>query len=147
MQATLNVPATTRQTKASAPVAQPPPPPTTTRRGRFWTWIAAGGAVVTLAVAIGLGASASADHTAWEEEFERGQSGAGDRQTWEALGQDLEAKATAANVLFATSGVLAVTAAVLFFVEGRPTERPAATRTSVGPGPGGVYGLSLTRSF
>jgi len=133
-----------RPATARRPAASPPP-----ARRRVWTWVAAGGAAVTLAVAIGLGASASADHAAWEEELEQGRAGGGDPQTWEALGQDVESKATAANVLFVASGALAVTAAVLFFVEGRgAAERPAVrARTTLGQGPGVPYGLSLTHAF
>ena len=61
----------------------------------------------------------------------------------------MKSKATAANVFFAASGALAVTAVVLFFVEGRgAAERPAVSaRTALGPGPGVPCGLSLTRSF
>lgn len=82
------------------------------RRRRLWTWVAAGSAAASLVVAVGLGASASADHDAWQEELGR------DKIKWEELRDAVEAKATAANVLFVVGGVLAATSAVLFFVEG-----------------------------
>jgi hypothetical protein len=82
------------------------------RRRRLWTWVAAGSAAATLVVAVGLGASASVDYDAWQEELGR------DRIKWGELRDAVEAKATAANVLFVVGGVLAATSAVLYFVEG-----------------------------
>jgi hypothetical protein len=96
------------------PLKPAPVSATAPRRRRIWTWVAAGGAAASLAVAIGLGASASADHGEWEEVWEAGE----DQKRWDDLAASGQGKELAANVLFGVAGVLAITAAVLYFLEG-----------------------------
>ena len=100
-----------------APVGAP-------RRRQLWTWIAAGGAVATAAVGIGLGASVLADGQEYESLT------AGQQERYYELESSVPDRALAANVLFGVAGALAVTTVVLFFLEGRP---PGGGGTVLGP--------------
>jgi hypothetical protein len=112
-----------RAPPASGPTTLPakPPPP----RPRRWTWIVGGSAVLTLGAGLGVGLSARADHEAWSEEWV-------DRERWDGLRHSGERKELAANVLFGVGAALAVTAAVLYFVEGRA--RRTEARAHAAPG-------------
>lgn len=79
------------------------------RRPRLWTWIAAGTGVIAGAAAIGVWASAKADHG----EFELTP----DPLRYDELKDRIETEQLATNILFGISGALIVTAAVLFFLE------------------------------
>jgi hypothetical protein len=129
-----------RPVRRSARLARVPRPRS---KGRLWTWIAAGAAGAALGAGIGLGVSAEADHTEYM-----------DPGTGPARGSDLEGridtKATVANVMFVTAGGLALTAVVLFFLEGRGEEAAAGGTTVAAPGfvltrGGGL--AALTASF
>ena len=117
------------------------------RRKRLWTWVVAGTAVAALGVAIGLGASASADYSEFEDLLASGQR---DETRREELESSIQSKSMGANVMFGVAGGLAVTSVVLFFLEGRAPTRRRATR-STGPrvqvmiGP--VTGLGLRLPF
>lgn len=91
--------------------------------GRRWTWIVAGATVVSAAVGMGLGLSATSDYREYK-----------DSETPSSRYQELEhridGKATAANAMFAVSGVLAVATAVTFFVEGALARPRSETRTA-----------------
>lgn len=108
---------------------------------RLWTWIAAGGALATLGVGIGLGVAARSNHGEWEDEL--GQ----DRQRWEELRDAGQRKALAANVLFGAAGAMAVAAAVLFFVEGRSGDPARGTDVGLAPLSGPGPGVMWTTSF
>jgi hypothetical protein len=108
----------TRSAPASAPTPAQGDRPSS--RGRLWTWIAAGGALASFAVAGGLWASVQADL----EEYN-------DPATPDAVALEMEdpirRKVTATNVMIGLGGVLAATAAVLFVLEGRPPSRVRPT--------------------
>lgn len=53
----------------------------------------------------------------------------------------------AANAMFITSGVLAVAAAVLFFVEGRPGAGERASQVGLLFGSSYVHGISVSSRF
>lgn len=113
-------------------------------RRRLWTWIAAGGAAVALGVGIGLGVSAKSAH----DEFETTE----DVQRYWELKDSVEEQALGANIAFGVAGGLAVSAAVLFFLEGRSADRStkaadASRSLRVIPALGSTIGLSLARSF
>lgn len=98
-------------------------------RSRVWTWVAAGSAVAALGVAIGLGASSSADYSEFSDLVASGRRDEVRRQELESA---IESKALGANVLFGVAGALALTSVVLYFVEGRAAPRPpAATAAAV----------------
>ena len=102
--------------------------------GRRWTWVVAGGAVVAGAVGMGLGISASGEYGEYKE-AETSVS------RYPELEDSIRTKSIAANAMFGVAGGLAVTAAVLFFVEGhlagRAERRASAPRWWAGPGAGG----------
>lgn len=82
-------------------------------RHRTWTWVAGGVAVVGLGAAIGMGVvanGASADL----------RGSVHDRPRTDALVGTTQSMAMGANVTYAVAGAAAVTAVVLFFLEGRP---------------------------
>jgi hypothetical protein len=127
---------------AAAPVAPP--------RSRVFTWIAGGISLASLAVAVGFGAVAERDY----EEFQKTESA----KRYDDLKGSIPRDSTVANVMFGVAGAFAVTAVVLFFVEGRrpgafPRTRPAASaevssaaRPFLRPRPGGD-GLSALWRF
>jgi hypothetical protein len=117
--------------------------------GRIWTWVAAGTAAATGLTAIGLGISVKVDGDKHKE------IPIDEHQRLDELEDSMRDRALAANILLGVTGALAVTAAVLFFVEerwmtrdSRPTPAPAVqaagrTRLLLGPGPG----IGLSTSF
>lgn len=110
-----------------------PPPP----RRRLLTWVAAGGAVVSLGVAIGLGASADASYREYTAEGTGPERGA-------ELKSSIEAKALGANVMFGVAGALALTSAVLFFVE---PDALGDTWGRLAVGPLSAPGMSVSTPF
>jgi len=135
-----------------SPTPERPRPPPRARPRRLWTWVALGGAVAASAVAIGLGASARADHDdacallvdaspscEARTALRRPADAARYRELYDAVG----AKSLGANVSWGIAGGLAVTAIVLYFVEGRAPAAERALRASLAPGPGGSLGLSF----
>lgn len=92
-------------------VTAPVEPP---RRGRTFTWIAGGTALAAGAVAAGLGVGASVNASELK-------SGDGTRTSMEAgqLATSAQGMATGANVAWGVAGAAALTAVVLFFVEGK----------------------------
>lgn len=87
-----------------------PEVPAAPPRRRLLTWVAAGGAVVSLGVAIGLGASADASYREYTDESTGPERGA-------ELRDAIQSRALGANVMFGVAGALALTSAVLFFIE------------------------------
>lgn len=113
-------------------------------RPRLWTWVAAGGAVASMIVGIGLGASASSDHDEYMATSSRAHG--------EELADSVESKALGANVAFGVAGALVVTSAVLLFFEGRSAggkERAGGQQmgTRIMPLVGTTSGVVLTTSF
>ena len=101
--------------KKTDPGTPPPPPPLVvtpveTKKGRLWTYVAGGVAVASLGVGIGLGVGANGaatelrakEHTPMEVQN---------------LANTATGMATGANVAYATAGVAAAAAVVLFFIE------------------------------
>jgi len=114
------------------------------RGGRLWTWVAAGGSVAALAVGVGFGAAARADHSRYEDEEQTTTAGQASE-----LEDSVRRKATVANAMFITAGVLAAGSVALFFVEGRP-ERPSQgrkTAVEIVPLLGPTVGLTLSSRF
>jgi hypothetical protein len=103
------------------PTAQP------RRPRRLWTWVAAGSAVAVAAAGLGLGLSARSDYSsacdllegAPECSARRDLKQESDRHRFEILHDQVGQKSLAANVCWGVAGALAVTAVVLYFVEGR----------------------------
>jgi tetratricopeptide (TPR) repeat protein len=98
----------------------PPPEPEegeeTGRRGRFYTWIAAGaaGALALSALVVGLNAQSKYDEL-------KGTCGA--TKTCDPDEADsVHTRAVVADVLWGTAAAAAITAGVLFFLEGRSME-------------------------
>ena len=109
--------------------------------GRRWTWIAVAGAVVAGGVGMGLGISASSEYGEYKDP-------ATSVSRYPELEDSIETKSTAANAMFGVAGGLALTAVVLYFVEGHLASRNRAALEPrsrwVGLGPGG---LSLGGAF
>jgi len=105
--------------------------------GRLWTWIATGAAgavLLTGAVVLGVGqsdlgdAQDLADRSLTEDVF---------KSRVESLEDDGKTKSTAGGVLLGVGGALAVTAVVLFFLEGQDDSKPVAVAPVVS-GQGGA---------
>jgi len=101
-------------------------------RGRLWTWIAAGGAVVMVGVGAGLMGSAVADHNEYQDLADRQPNLSASEVAYVngELTDGIHLKEGLAWGAFAMGGALAVTAAVLFFTEGRSREAPSPTKRS-----------------
>jgi len=103
-------------------VDAPPPPESNRGRwlGRKWTWIAGGSAVIFLGTAAIVGGLA-------QSRFSDLKKSCG-KDSVEGLGCDqgdidsLQMRMTTANVFWGLAGAAAVTAGILFFVEGHPVE-------------------------
>lgn len=101
--------------------ATPPPLPAAQPRRRLWTWIATGGAVALAAVGVGFAVSADLDY----DEYQTTQ----DPDRFRELEDAVPRKAAIGYSAIGVAGALAVTAVVLYFVEGRPAgERRGAVR-------------------
>lgn len=114
--------------------------------GRRWTWVAAAGAAVTAIVGMGVGISAHVDYARYKDDTTPSSD-------YPDLESGISAKSTAANVMFGLAGGLAVTAVVLYLVEGPSSAGERAQAPSggrwlvVGPtgdGSGGQLGLGTT---
>ena len=114
------------------------------QRRWLWTWFAAGGAVAAGAAGLGLGLSTRADVDEYNE------LPPGDTARQQELVQSIRGKATASNVVFGVAGGLAVTAALLFYLEGWvlvPRQESAAAGARVTPVVGPTSGVLLTVPF
>ncbi len=119
-----------RSTGPATPIDRPPAP-----RRRVWTWIAGAAALASGAAALGLGLAARQDHedgcgllagpAACEQRTALLDPAS--RERYLALGDSMDRKALAANLCWGVAGGLAVTAVVLFFVEGRGGKAAART--------------------
>lgn len=103
-------PTTTSSTPPESIVAKKPPP----KKGgtRVFTWVAAGGAVVAGGVGAGLGVMAGGASS----ELKGSQH---TRMEADALVSKANSMSLGANVAYGVAGAAAVTAVILFFVEGR----------------------------
>jgi len=81
-------------------------------RRRLWTWIAAGGAVASAAVAGGLWASVQSNLSEYDDPATPDADAL-------ALEDPIRRKVLATNVMIGLGGALAAAAVVLYFVEGR----------------------------
>ena len=120
------------------------------RQRRIFTWIAAGTAVAMLGTGIGLGVSANQGSNEWDQACKKSQGYSG----CDELALSVENRDLAANVMFAVGGSLAVSAVLLYFIEGRSAgesrggSKRTATKTRVTPLVGSsVIGGSLSLSF
>jgi tetratricopeptide (TPR) repeat protein len=98
-------------------LARPSAALTPAPRGRTWTWVAGGVAAGCLATGVGLGLAANG--AAGEL---RTLTPARTREQADALAGQAGAMATGANVAYGVAAAAAVTAIVLYFIEGRPAE-------------------------
>jgi len=116
---------------ATAPT--PPPEDKPARKGRLWTWITLGaaGALALSALVVGLNAQSRFD--------ELSDSCKPSCATSDV--DSVKTRAIAADVLWGTAAAAAVTATILFFVEGR------STRTEKEPGEGGEEETVSKRRF
>lgn len=106
---------TTTTTSANPEVTKRPPPPVA-KKGRLFTWIAAGGAVVAGGVGAGLGVVAGGADSKLHD-----KTAASTRTRAEAdqLVATAGSMSLGANVCYGVAGAAAVTAVILFFVEGK----------------------------
>ena len=114
------------------------------QRRWLWTWFAAGGAVAAGAAGLGLGLATRAEVDQYNE------LSPGDTTRQQELEQSIRDKATASNVMFGVAGGLAVTAALLFYLEGWvlvPRQESAAAGARVTPVVGPTSGVLLTVPF
>jgi len=134
------------------PASQPAGPTARTRpRRRLWTWIAGAGALVTGAAALGLGLAARADHQEACDLLEGPEpcserTSLADRSAidrYRDLREAVHRNSLAANIGWGVAGGLAVTAVVLFVVEGRGGESPRAAPGVSTDGSGVSLHLSL----
>jgi tetratricopeptide (TPR) repeat protein len=127
------------QQALAARATEPPPP--APRRRRLWTWIALGSAAAVAGVGLGLYLSADSDY----DEYQNTQ----DPDRLLELESSIGTRDTAAVVMYATAGALAVTSVVLFFLEGRASaEKPQDTSSALfwprlSPGRGAALGFSF----
>jgi hypothetical protein len=135
--------------------APPPPPPVEDeprrRKGRFYTWIAAGaaGALALSALVVGLNAQSKFD-----ELSDTCKPTCADSEV-----DSVKTRALVADILWGTAAAAGVTAAILFFVEGRhkggaekkdPTEveeESVSRRLQLSPVVGRGYGVSAGLRF
>jgi tetratricopeptide (TPR) repeat protein len=151
--------AASRPSVAVQPAALPSPaprprpaPPSFWQRRRVWTWVAAGTAVATLAVALGLEISTNGDEQKWSDarnQYTREPTGA-NLTNLTQLKDSLNTRWTAASILYGVTGGLVLTSAVLLFLEGRfqaeSADPVASPRVSILPLAGGA-GAILTGRF
>jgi hypothetical protein len=147
-------PATSQPAGEKAPTIPPPPPPPPPAR-RLWTWIAAGGAVASMVVAIGVGVSAKRDYDAACDlladdslscEQRQRLIDSSSREEFNRLHDAVNRKALATNLAWAAAGVLTVGAVILYWLEGRnPPRRDDPPKPSVVSW--GQRGLSLRWSY
>ena len=106
--------------------------------GRQWTWVAAGSAVVFTGVAAVAGWSMQSRFDDLKQTCGKG-AGANATGCTSSDFSALDARKLTANVFWGLSAAAAVTAGVLFFVEGRPV--------AVAPMAGGTTGLFAKTEF
>lgn len=99
-----------------APDITKPVEPTPAKKGRLWTYVAGGVAVAAVGAGVGLGVGASG---AAGELTNKNASPDRSRAELDALAGRANGMAMGANVSYGVAAAAAVTAAVLFFVEGR----------------------------
>jgi hypothetical protein len=84
------------------------------KRRRVWTWVAASGALLGAGTGLGLGLWA---RTGWEQYQEAARTG--DEATYYSLRDSIPNRAMGSTISFSLAGAFALTAVVLYFVEGR----------------------------
>ena len=110
----------------------------------LWTWVAAGGAVAAGAAGLGLGLATRADVEEYNE------LSPADTSRRQELERSIPGRATASNVMFGVAGGLAVTAALLFYLEGwvlAPRGEADTSGAKVAPVVGPTSGVVLTVPF
>jgi len=95
--------------------AESNPPPGLWSRSRLWTWVALGAAGASAITAGAVWGSAKSDH----EEYISTK----DLDRFNELQGQIDDKLLASNIMWGVTGVLAATATVLFFLEGRHASR------------------------
>jgi len=98
--------------------------------GRRWTWIAGGSAIVLAGTAAVVGLSIQSRFD--DLNYSCGSQSSNLGGCKESDIQALNARASAANVLWGLAGTAAITAGILFFVEGRPVTVSPMAGTSTG---------------
>ena len=129
------------------PVEKEPEP----RRGsRIWTWVAAGVALAAAGVATGVWFAGDAQYSDWETLAAQEKSRtltADEEQQLFVLQDSVEGKEATSYALWSIAGAAAVSAAVLFFIEGRGAAETAAPRASFFPLLGHTTGLGARFDF
>lgn len=127
------VQASARPTKR--PTAKPAENKTPAKKPRLWTWVAAGSSLAVLGVGIGFGVVSRSTF----KDYQASTTG----EDYDRLRAKVKQQSTIANVSFGVAGALAVTAVVLFFVEGKTEQKTKAAvnwQPVVGFGQAGVQG-------
>ena len=113
---------------------QPGQKPPVKPKGRLWTWVTAGGAAAALVTAAGLQISVyGVKYPEWQEGATREKLTPAEADYFNGLKDEIEREEITSYALLGVGGALAVTALVLYFVEGSTpaTEKPAlATQKS-----------------
>ena len=125
----------------SKPAPAPADPPTL-----VWTWVAAGGAAAALLAGGLVWVSADSAYEDLHQDFPRLKA-AGEHDTIEQQKEAIQTQDVAATVLFCVAGTLAVTSAVLFFVERRGPKRRERWSARLVPVAGPTTGLVLMTHF
>ncbi len=123
-----------RKANLPSPALRPVAPPVK-KRGRLWTWVAAGSAVAMAGVGLGFGLWAQSGYDEYVE-----VASTSPRDRYDELKDSVPTRATVSTIGFATAGALAITAAVLFFLEPRGESRPV--KAALTPG-GAVFGYEF----
>jgi tetratricopeptide (TPR) repeat protein len=122
---------------------KPEPPPKEKKRKRLWTWVSLGVGAGILAGGVVAGALAS--H--WVDEANKSLD-RGDMTGYDDNESQAKAAAITADISYALGGALVVTGVVLYFLEDRSSEEPAAKAriitpyadgTSIGIAAGGTF--------
>jgi hypothetical protein len=122
----------------AGPIA-PQPPPRSARR-RVWTWVAVGAAGALGLASLGCWLGSDSDYGAWSKEVNLAKPDEGHVSSLES---SIHRKEVASWVLLGTAGAAAVTAAVLFFLEGKERPRRADSAAARGRRSAGLLQLEF----
>jgi hypothetical protein len=84
--------------------------------GRTWTWVGAGGAIVSLGLAVGFGLAAQSAHDDGRMLIDQGLA-PGQASAYQELDESLDQRRLASNISWTVFGVLVAATTALFFLE------------------------------